>query len=74
MMFDWASQPYNTLLLTFIFGPFFAEIVIDRLTADGMAEDVARAEASSAMPSAVSRSITISAKTGPKMNVSSSVL
>ena len=19
--FDWASQPYNTLLLTFIFGP-----------------------------------------------------
>ena len=24
--FDWASQPYNTLLLTFIFGPYFAEI------------------------------------------------
>ena len=44
-MFDWASQPYNTLLLTFIFGPFFAEIVIDRLTAGGMAEDAARAEA-----------------------------
>ena len=44
-MFDWASQPYNTLLLTFIFGPFFAEIVIDRLIADGMAEDAARAQA-----------------------------
>jgi len=27
MMFDWASQPYNTLLLTFIFGPYFAEII-----------------------------------------------
>ncbi len=24
--FDWASQPYNTLLLTFIFGPYFAEV------------------------------------------------
>ena len=24
--FDWASQPYNTLLLTFVFGPYFAEV------------------------------------------------
>ena len=45
MMFDWASQPYNTLLLTFIFGPFFAEIVIERLTTGGMDYDAARAEA-----------------------------
>jgi UMF1 family MFS transporter len=29
MMFDWASQPYNTLLLTFIFGPYFASAVMD---------------------------------------------
>ncbi|GAA6188430.1 MFS transporter [Litorivita sp. NS0012-18] len=27
--FDWASQPYNTLLLTFIFSPFFGELVGD---------------------------------------------
>ena len=27
MMFDWATQPYSTLLLTFIFAPYFAEIV-----------------------------------------------
>ncbi|PYC47398.1 MFS transporter [Litorivita pollutaquae] len=27
--FDWASQPYNTLLLTFIFSPFFSELVGD---------------------------------------------
>ncbi|MFN3938241.1 MAG: MFS transporter [Gemmobacter sp.] len=27
--FDWASQPYNTLLLTFIFGPYFATVVGD---------------------------------------------
>lgn len=45
MMFDWASQPYNTLLLTFIFGPFFAEIVIDRLMADGLDQGAARAQA-----------------------------
>ena len=45
MMFDWASQPYNTLLLTFIFGPFFAEMVIDRMTAAGLSEEAARAEA-----------------------------
>lgn len=29
MMFDWASQPYNTLLLTFVFGPYFATVVGD---------------------------------------------
>lgn len=27
--FDWASQPYNTLLLTFIFGPYIKSIVGD---------------------------------------------
>jgi UMF1 family MFS transporter len=27
--FDWASQPYNTLLITFIFGPYVTEILGD---------------------------------------------
>jgi UMF1 family MFS transporter len=27
--FDWASQPYNTLLITFIFGPYVAEVLGD---------------------------------------------
>lgn len=27
--FDWASQPYNTLLITFIFGPYINEIIGD---------------------------------------------
>ncbi len=27
--FDWASQPYNTLLITFIFGPYVVSIVGD---------------------------------------------
>ena len=28
MFFDWASQPYFTLMLTFIFGPYFASAVM----------------------------------------------
>src|SRR6056297_312444 len=27
--FDWASQPYNTLLLTFIFGPYINDLLGD---------------------------------------------
>ena len=27
--FDWASQPYNTLLLTFIFAPYIKELMAD---------------------------------------------
>lgn len=45
MMFDWASQPYNTLLLTFIFGPYFAQIAIARLEAGGLDPEAARAQA-----------------------------
>ncbi|ABV95070.1 major facilitator superfamily (MFS) transporter [Dinoroseobacter shibae DFL 12 = DSM 16493] len=36
MMFDWASQPYNTLLLTFIFSPYFATVVGDPVAAQAM--------------------------------------
>jgi UMF1 family MFS transporter len=43
--FDWASQPYNTLLLTFIFGPYFAEVARAHFTAGGMAEEAAKAAA-----------------------------
>ena len=31
--FDWASQPYNTLLLTFIFAPFMKDLLGDGSTA-----------------------------------------
>ena len=31
--FDWASQPYNTLLLTFIFGPYIKELLGSGTTA-----------------------------------------
>ena len=45
MMFDWASQPYLTLLLTFIFGPFFAEIVSAKLVGEGATASEAAAKA-----------------------------
>ncbi|GLQ35367.1 MFS transporter [Amylibacter marinus] len=28
MMYDWAAQPYNTLLITFIFAPYFSSVVV----------------------------------------------
>ncbi|QBF29817.1 MFS transporter [Thalassococcus sp. S3] len=43
--FDWASQPYNTLLLTFIFGPYFAQTATQSLMAGGMSELAAEAQA-----------------------------
>jgi len=43
--FDWASQPYNTLMLTFIFGPYFAQTAAASFMASGMAETAAKAQA-----------------------------
>ena len=45
--FDWASQPYNTLLLTFIFGPYFAEIARGYYMGAGLEEEAAKAAAQS---------------------------
>jgi MFS transporter, UMF1 family len=43
--FDWASQPYNTLLLTFIFGPYFAEVARGHYMGAGLDEEAAKAAA-----------------------------
>ncbi len=43
--FDWASQPYNTLMLTFIFGPYFAQTAAASLMAQGMDAGAANAQA-----------------------------
>ena len=43
--FDWASQPYNTLMLTFIFGPYFAQTATASLVAGGIETAPARAQA-----------------------------
>lgn len=45
--FDWASQPVNTLLLTFIFGPYFAEIARGYFMGAGLDEEAAKAAAQS---------------------------
>ncbi len=43
--FDWASQPYNTLLLTFIFGPYFAQVARDFYIGEGLEREAAAAQA-----------------------------
>lgn len=45
--FDWASQPYNTLVLTFIFGPYFAEVARAHFVAQGLTPEAAAASAQS---------------------------
>lgn len=47
MAFDWASQPYYTLGLTFIFGPYFASVAADYFMAQGTDSGQARAQAQS---------------------------
>ncbi|MBV7380361.1 MFS transporter [Maritimibacter dapengensis] len=43
--FDWASQPYHTVLLTFIFGPFFATVATAFFMQAGLEEQLADAQA-----------------------------
>ena len=43
--FDWASQPYNTLLLTFIFAPYFAEVARAHYQGLGLEPEAAKAQA-----------------------------
>lgn len=45
--FDWASQPYHTLLVTFIFGPFFAVVATEYYLGTGLEEQSAKANAQS---------------------------
>lgn len=45
MAFDWATQPFYTLGLTFIFGPYFAGVATTYFAAGGMATDAADAQA-----------------------------
>ena len=45
--FDWASQPYHTLLVTFIFGPYFASVATSYFMGNGLEEQAADAQAQS---------------------------
>ncbi|MGC8201464.1 MFS transporter [Aliiroseovarius sp. PTFE2010] len=46
--FDWASQPYHTSLVTFVFGPFFAAVAAQYFMSQGYSDLVADARAQSA--------------------------
>lgn len=43
--FDWATQPYHTLLMTFTYGPFFATVAAAYFIGQGLGEDAADAQA-----------------------------
>lgn len=43
--FDWASQPYSTLLLTFTFSPYFSEVATAKFAAAGLDQTAATAAA-----------------------------
>ena len=45
--FDWATQPYHTVLLTFVFGPFFATVAATYFMGTGLDEQTADARAQS---------------------------
>ncbi len=47
MAFDWASQPFYTLGLTFIFGPYFAVVAAEYYLGSGLDADAADAQAQS---------------------------
>jgi len=47
MSFDWATQPYYTLGLTFIFGPYFAVVAADYFASTGLDAEAANAQAQS---------------------------
>ncbi len=43
--FDWASQPYHTLLVTFVFGPYFAGVAAEYFLNSGLDPEAAGARA-----------------------------
>ncbi len=47
MAFDWAQQPFYTLGLTFIFGPYFASVATEFFMNSGLGEEAAKAQSQS---------------------------
>ena len=43
--FDWATQPYHTLLVTFVFGPYFAGVAAGYFSGTGLDAEAAAARA-----------------------------
>ncbi len=47
LMFDWATQPFYTLILTFVFGPYFATVAAGHFLGLGLTTEAAGARAQS---------------------------
>ena len=47
MSFDWATQPFYTLGLTFIFGPYFVDVARETFASSGYEGEAAKAQAQS---------------------------
>ncbi len=43
MAFDWASQPFYTVGLTFVFGPYFAVVAAEYFMSSGVESGAAKA-------------------------------
>lgn len=65
MSFDWATQPFYTLGLTFIFGPYFASVATEYFTTQGMTTQAADAQAQSIWSLGQTMAGLIIAFTGP---------
>ena len=65
MAFDWASQPFYTVGLTFVFGPYFAVVAAEYFMSSGVESGAAKAQAQSLWSSGQTVSGLIIAFTAP---------
>ena len=65
MAFDWASQPFYTVGLTFVFGPYFAVVAAEYFMSSGVEGGAAKAQAQSLWSSGQTVSGLIIAFTAP---------
>lgn len=65
MAFDWASQPFYTLGLTFVFGPYFAVVAAQYFMESGLESGAAKAQAQSLWSSGQTISGLVIAFTAP---------
>lgn len=65
MAFDWASQPFYTVGLTFVFGPYFAVVAAEYFMSSGIEDGTAKAQAQSLWSSGQTLSGLVIAFTAP---------
>lgn len=63
--FDWASQPFYTLVLTFVFGPYFAAVAAQFFLGTGLEDEAAKAAAQGVWSDALTKIGLLIAFTAP---------